>query len=306
MGKSPFLSAPASPVGRAGPRSIPGRPAPDSLGWNHVSQRLTDGYHAPQGRFHNERSRYEALAEKAETRNPADRLLRLRVSPKSSSTPARARSSSCATSPTSYRPASPTPVVLPPHQRGHQVAVNGLNVKHIVVLGPPRAAASVRSTTTASRCRRWISSANGCRQISPVADRLGDPPAIAPPTSSDWNWPWSKKCRNLLAVPSINAAWNATTQSAGTYFSVATGLLCVLDRPRRASSPRLEEDAATLARRIRVRQARPAARRSNVRRCQSVACWKTAPGRTTAHRRRACPSIARQPAGHRPKSRRAG
>ena len=70
-----------------------------------------------------------------------------------------------------------------------EFAVNGLNVKHIVVLGHASCGGvrafydDAKPLSRGDFIRKWMT------QIEPVAEGLGDPPATATPTSSASNWP---------------------------------------------------------------------------------------------------------------------
>ncbi|AMG86976.1 carbonic anhydrase [Bordetella parapertussis] len=212
-------------------------------------KRLTDGYHAfLQGRFHSERSRYEALAEKGQ--KPEILLIGCcdsRVSPEV------------------IFDAGPGEIfvvrnvanLVPPCEpdaessfhgtsAAIEFAVNGLNVKHIVVLGHA-SCGGIRSfyddgepLSKMDFIGKWMS------QISPVADRLG-------PSTGDRATDIKRlelavveeSLRNLMTFPSISSrVERGELELHGTYFGVATGLLYVLDRATGQFAPWLEEDAA--------------------------------------------------------------
>ena len=70
-----------------------------------------------------------------------------------------------------------------------EFAVNGLNVKHIVVLGHASCGGvrafydDAKPLSRGDFIRKWMT------QIEPVAEGLANPPATATPTSSASNWP---------------------------------------------------------------------------------------------------------------------
>ncbi|CAM4277892.1 carbonic anhydrase [Bordetella muralis] len=197
-------------------------------------KRLTDGYQAfLDGRFHNERKRYEDLGELGQ--NPEILLIGCcdsRVSPEV------------------IFDAGPGEMfvirnvanLVPPYEgdaesssyhgtsAAIEFAVNALNVKHIVVLGHA-SCGGVRAVfddaeplTKIDFVGKWMS------QITPVADAL---PRTGDRTTDIQRLEWAvveHSLRNLQTFPSIRRRVEAgKIELHGAYFGVATGLLFLRD-----------------------------------------------------------------------------
>lgn len=197
-------------------------------------KRLTEGYQAfLEGRFPNERSRYQALAERGQS--PEILIIGCcdsRVSPEvifdagpgelfvirnvANLVPP------CETdSESSYHGTS----------AAIEFAVNGLNVKHIVVLGHA-SCGGVRAFYDEAKplskldfIGKWMS------QIQPVADRLG--PSTGDPAADLKRLELGvveHSLANLMTFPSIRRrVERGDLQLHGTYFGVATGMLFIRD-----------------------------------------------------------------------------
>lgn len=212
-------------------------------------KRLTEGYQAfLQGRFPNERSRYQALGETGQS--PEILVIGCcdsRVSPEvifdagpgelfvirnvANLVPP------CETdSESSYHGTS----------AAIEFAVNGLKVKHIVVLGHA-SCGGIRSfyddaepLSKLDFIGKWMS------QISPVAERLG-------PSTGDRDADLKRlelavieqSLSNLLTFPSIRRRVDAgELQLHGSYFGVATGVLFVRDPATKQFAPCVESPTA--------------------------------------------------------------
>ncbi|MFJ1301586.1 carbonic anhydrase [Pseudomonadota bacterium AL_CKDN230030165-1A_HGKHYDSX7] len=208
-------------------------------------KRLTDGYQAfLQGRFDSERSRYQALAEKGQT--PEILVIGCcdsRVAPETifDAGPGELF--------VVRNVANLVPPCDPDSESSYhgtsaaiEFAVNGLNVKHIVVLGHA-SCGGIRSFYDESQplskmdfIGKWMS------QIAPVAERLGA-------TTGDRDKDIKRmelavvehSLNNLMTFPSIRRrVESGDLQLHGTYFGVATGLLFVRDPASGEFSPCLE------------------------------------------------------------------
>lgn len=215
-------------------------------------QRLTDGYQAfLDGRFHNERQRYEKLAESGQ--NPEILLIGCcdsRVSPEV------------------IFDAGPGEMfvirnvanLVPPYEGDTEAtsyhgtsaaiefAVNALNVKHIVVLGHA-SCGGVRAAfddseplTKMDFVGKWMS------QITPVVESL---PRTGDRAIDIQRLEWAvveHSLRNLMTFPSIRRRVQAgELELHGTYFGVATGLLFLRDPDTGAFSPCSPQDAENVA-----------------------------------------------------------
>ncbi|AUL45825.1 carbonate dehydratase [Bordetella trematum] len=209
-------------------------------------KRLTDGYQAfLQGRFHAERSRYEALAEKGQ--HPEILIISCcdsRVSPEAIFD----------VGPGELFVVRNVANLVPPCEpdaessyhgtsSAIEFAVNGLKVKHVVVMGHA-SCGGIRSFYDESQplskmnfIGKWMS------QIAPVADALGD---------STGNREQDLKrlelgvighsLRNLMTFPSVQRrVAEGELQLHGCYFGVATGLLYVRDPGTGEFAPCLEQ-----------------------------------------------------------------
>lgn len=197
-------------------------------------KRLSDGYQAfLDGRFHNERKRYEHLAELGQ--NPQILLIGCcdsRVSPEV------------------IFDAGPGEMfvirnvanLVPPYEgdaesssyhgtsAAIEFAVNALNVKHIVVLGHASCGGvaavfnDAKPLTKIDFIGKWMS------QITPVADAL---PRTGDRAVDIKQLEWAvveHSLKNLMTFPSIRRrVHKGELELHGTYFGVATGLLFLLD-----------------------------------------------------------------------------
>ncbi|MDQ8032621.1 carbonate dehydratase [Bordetella genomosp. 1] len=197
-------------------------------------KRLTDGYQAfLQGRFPSERSRYEALAEKGQT--PEILVIGCcdsRVSPEVifDAGPGELF--------VVRNVANLVPPCDPDSESSYhgtsaaiEFAVNGLNVKHIVVLGHA-SCGGIRSFYDESQplskmdfIGKWMS------QIAPVAERLGASTGDRDKDIKRMELAVVEhSLRNLMTFPSIRRrVEKGELQLHGTYFGVATGVLFVRD-----------------------------------------------------------------------------
>ena len=196
-------------------------------------QRLTDGYQAfLQGRFDGERERYRHLAEKGQ--RPEILVIGCcdsRVAPETIFD----------AGPGELFVVRNVANLVPPYEPGTdsyhgtsaaiEFAVNGLEVKHIVVLGHASCGGirsfydSVEPLSPGDFIGKWMS------QIRPAAEKLG-------PTGPDHVANIRRlelavvehSLNNLLTFPNIKRRVDAgTLQLHGTYFGVATGLLFIRD-----------------------------------------------------------------------------
>ncbi|WP_459615931.1 carbonic anhydrase [Bordetella sp. 2513F-2] len=216
-------------------------------------KRLTDGYQAfLRGRFLSERSRYETLAEKGQ--QPEILVIGCcdsRVSPEvifdagpgelfvirnvANLVPP------CETdaADTSYHGTS----------AAIEFAVNGLRVKHIVVLGHASCGGVRAFHDEAEPLSRMDFIGKWMSQIQPVADRLG-------PSTGDRTTDLKRlelgviehSLANLMTFPSIQRRVAAgELELHGTYFGVATGMLFVRNPATGAFEP-CTEDPTSVAR----------------------------------------------------------
>lgn len=197
-------------------------------------KRLCEGYQTfLEGRFHSESSRYQALAEKGQ--NPEILIIGCcdsRVSPEAIFD----------AGPGEMFVVRNVANLVPPYDPDHEssyhgtsaaieFAVNGLNVKHIVVLGHA-SCGGIRSFFDDAKplskvdfIGKWMS------QITPVAERLG--PGTGDRAANIKRLELAvieHSLNNLLTFPSIrNRVAQGTLELHGTYFGVATGVLFLRD-----------------------------------------------------------------------------
>jgi carbonic anhydrase len=205
-----------------------------------IPERLAQGYRSfLQGRFPNERSRYQALAESGQ--NPEILVIGCcdsRVSPEVIFD----------AGPGELFVIRNVDILVPPCESDAsfhgtsaaiEFAVNGLNVKHIVVLGHASCGGVRAFHDDAEPLSRIDFIGKWMSQISPVADRLG-------PSTGDRATDLKRlelavvehSLSNLMTFPSIRRrVEQGELQLHGTYFGVATGMLFVRDPATGAFSP---------------------------------------------------------------------
>ncbi len=198
-----------------------------------LPQRLTDGYQAfLQGRFDNERERYRQLAELGQT--PEILVIGCcdsRVAPETIFD----------AGPGELFVVRNVANLVPPYEPGtdsyHGVsaaiefAVNGLNVKHIVVLGHASCGGikafydSAKPLSSGDFIGKWMS------QIAPTAAMLDLQGADHPANIRKLELAVVEhSLRNLMTFPGIRRRVEAgELELHGTYFGVALGLLFVRD-----------------------------------------------------------------------------
>jgi carbonic anhydrase len=196
--------------------------------------RLTQGYHAfLQGRFHRERDRYRTLARVGQT--PEILVIGCcdsRVSPEVIFDASPGELFIVRNVANLVPPCDPdTESSYHGTSAAIEFAVNGLNVKHIVVLGHA-SCGGIRSFFDGAKplsagdfIGKWMS------QITPVAERLS-------PTSGDRDSNLKRlelavvehSLANLMTFPSIrDRVGKGMLALHGTYFGIATGVLFVRD-----------------------------------------------------------------------------
>ncbi|CAB3631751.1 MAG: carbonic anhydrase [Achromobacter sp.] len=208
-------------------------------------KRLTEGYQSfLAGRFHSERSRYEKLAETGQS--PEILIIGCcdsRVSPEAIFDAGPGEMFVV------RNVANLVPPCDPDSESSYhgtsaaiEFAVNGLNVKHIVVLGHASCGGiraffdDAKPLTKGDFIGKWMS------QIAPVADELG-------PGGDDRAANLKRlelavighSLKNLMTFPSIRRrVESGELELHGTYFGVATGVLFLRDAATGEFSPCLE------------------------------------------------------------------
>jgi len=212
-------------------------------------QRLSEGYQAfLEGRFHSERNRYQALAETGQS--PEILIIGCcdsRVSPEVIFDAGPGELFVIRNVANLVPPCETDAAESSYHGTSAAIefAVNGLKVKHIVVLGHA-SCGGVRSfyddaepLSKLDFIGKWMS------QIQPVADRLG---ASTGDRATDIKRlelaVIGQSLDNLLTFPSIRRRVQAgALQLHGTYFGVATGVLFVRDPATGEFSPCVQSPA---------------------------------------------------------------
>jgi len=208
--------------------------------------RLAEGYQTfLEGRFVGESNRYQALAQRGQ--NPEIMIIGCcdsRVAPEAIFD----------SGPGEMFVVRNVANLVPPYDPDHEssyhgtsaaieFAVNGLNVKHIVVLGHASCGGIASFFNDSKPLSKMDFIGKWMSQIAPVAEQLG--PGTGDPATDIKQLELgviAHSLNNLMTFPSIrNRVAQGTLELHGTYFGIATGVLFLLNPATGKFAPCLDQ-----------------------------------------------------------------